>query len=95
MASANPAATNQIQSMLGNLLGQLSPGGLTYGSNPYTTGYLGYQGFGPSPYSFSYGPYGWGSYGYAPGQTGKGFSSPQIPPLFDTVGRRANSWSLS
>ncbi|MDE1941159.1 MAG: hypothetical protein KGI66_03500 [Patescibacteria group bacterium] len=61
--------------------------GLYSGGNPYASGYAGYAGYGPSPYSFSYGPYGWGSYGYQPGVTGRGFENPPMQSFFDNVGK--------
>lgn len=58
--------------------------------NPLSAGYTGYIGYGQSPLAFSYGPYGYGSYGFDPGKAAAGFSNPQPAPSYDTT--RGEIW---
>jgi hypothetical protein len=64
--------------------------GMQREGNPLSAGYLGYSGAGQSPLTFSYGPYGFGSYGFDPGQAQMGFSNPIPAKTFDTA--RGEIW---
>lgn len=69
-----------------NAISSVNPFQPVSSGNPLVLDYQGYQGFGPSPYSFASGAYGVGSYGFQPGDADSGYYRPAPGKWYDTVG---------